>query len=165
MIRPHPAKNDFLNYSRLAFSLILFIAILSLFWVTAPCGVFAADSDGDGVEDSLDGCPLDFFKTAPGLSGCGNARALVAAGYAHSLGLKSDGTVWTWGLNEHGQLGLGDKTGRNEPEQATGLSDVVSLAGGRTFSIALNRECALGYDGVFDMEETLFILQSVAGLR
>ena len=31
----------------------------------------------------------------------------IAAGEAHSLLLKTDGTVWTMGLNDHGQLGGG----------------------------------------------------------
>ncbi len=30
-----------------------------------------ADSDGDGVRDCSDGCPLDPLKTAPGVCGCG----------------------------------------------------------------------------------------------
>jgi len=33
------------------------------------------DSDGDGVIDALDGCPLDRLKTAPGSCGCGVADA------------------------------------------------------------------------------------------
>lgn len=36
----------------------------------------------------------------------------VAAGVQHSLGLKTDGTVWSWGYNYYGQLGLGDGTQR-----------------------------------------------------
>lgn len=30
-----------------------------------------ADSDGDGVNDCVDGCPSDATKTAPGVCGCG----------------------------------------------------------------------------------------------
>jgi len=30
-----------------------------------------ADSDGDGVSDAGDACPADFFKTEPGVCGCG----------------------------------------------------------------------------------------------
>src|SRR5205823_646607 len=33
--------------------------------------------------------------------------ASVSAGFAHSLALAADGTVWAWGSNNHGQLGDG----------------------------------------------------------
>jgi alpha-tubulin suppressor-like RCC1 family protein len=32
---------------------------------------------------------------------------MVSAGYAHSLAIKKDGTLWSWGSNYVGQLGLG----------------------------------------------------------
>lgn len=31
----------------------------------------------------------------------------VAAGYDHSLAVRSDGTLWAWGANDHGQVGNG----------------------------------------------------------
>lgn len=30
---------------------------------------------------------------------------ILAAGENHTVALKSDGTVWTWGYNNNGQLG------------------------------------------------------------
>ena len=36
-----------------------------------------------------------------------NHWVAVAAGYYHSLGLKADGSLWAWGDNVFGQLGLG----------------------------------------------------------
>jgi alpha-tubulin suppressor-like RCC1 family protein len=41
----------------------------------------------------------------------------VAAGTASSYALSSDGSLWVWGLNDHGQLGLGDTTNRLTPTQ------------------------------------------------
>ena len=47
----------------------------------------------------------------------------VDAGYAHSMAVKGDGTVWTWGDNRFGQLGDGTTLrDRNTPEQVMGLS-------------------------------------------
>ena len=44
------------------------------------------------------------FLTAPlGLTGV----VAIAGGYTHSLALRSDGSVWAWGLNTFGQLGNG----------------------------------------------------------
>ena len=39
----------------------------------------------------------------------------VSAGGYHTLALKSDGTVWSWGLNSYGQLGDGTTTMRTSP--------------------------------------------------
>jgi alpha-tubulin suppressor-like RCC1 family protein len=42
----------------------------------------------------------------------------IAAGAAHSLALRADGTVWTWGANDQGQLGDGwSTTDRGSPGQ------------------------------------------------
>ncbi|HXB68195.1 MAG TPA: hypothetical protein VNY05_08130 [Candidatus Acidoferrales bacterium] len=71
----------------------------------------------------------------------------IAGGGFHSLALKKDGTVWTWGLNNFGQLGnttdtdpitqlssmpVQVKDGFNVP-----LSSVVAIAGGQAHSAAL----------------------------
>jgi alpha-tubulin suppressor-like RCC1 family protein len=60
----------------------------------------------------------------PGLS---NVQA-VSAGDGFTAVLKSDGTVWTWGGNNFGQLGDGTFTIRATPGPVIGLSDVVYLA-------------------------------------
>ena len=47
------------------------------------------------------------------------------AGWAHSLGLKSDGTLWSWGDNEYGQLGDGTLANRSIPVQVSGISGIA----------------------------------------
>lgn len=44
----------------------------------------------------------------------------VAAGWQYSFGLKSDGTIWAWGINEKGQLGDGTTEPRDTPVQVFG---------------------------------------------
>jgi len=61
----------------------------------------------------------------------------VAAGSAHSLALKSDGTVWAWGNNIRGQLGDGSQAQKNAPVQVSGLMGVTAIAGGGVHSLAL----------------------------
>jgi alpha-tubulin suppressor-like RCC1 family protein len=71
----------------------------------------------------------------------------VAAGGSHSLAVKSDGTAWAWGGNDYGQLGIGNTTAdRTTPVQVLGpnatgyLTNVVAVAGGYFFSIALKSD-------------------------
>jgi alpha-tubulin suppressor-like RCC1 family protein len=46
----------------------------------------------------------------------------VAGGYAHFAAIKTDGTLWVWGYNNNGQLGINDTTNRCTP--------VTTFAGG-----------------------------------
>jgi hypothetical protein len=45
----------------------------------------------------------------------------VSGGSDHSLALKSDGSIWSWGSNGSGRLGLGDTTQRNVPTLLSSL--------------------------------------------
>lgn len=46
----------------------------------------------------------------------------IAAGYCHSLALKSDGTVWAWGWNAYSQIGDGATRNRYAPVQVQNLN-------------------------------------------
>jgi hypothetical protein len=61
----------------------------------------------------------------------------VAAGGNHSLALLTNGTVMSWGDNEHGQLGDGTVTERKVPVAVKGLSNVRQIAAGNEHSLAL----------------------------
>ena len=56
----------------------------------------------------------------------------VAAGWDHVLALHSDGTVFGWGANQSGELGLGSSntSDQNTPQQIPGLSQVTDVASG-----------------------------------
>ena len=75
--------------------------------------------------------------------GSGSGVVAIAAGGSHSLALKSDGSVVSWGNNKSGQLGDGTRpTDHNQPVQVKGLgpgSNVVGIAAGSAFSMALKR--------------------------
>ena len=68
----------------------------------------------------------------------------ISAGYVHSMALKKDGTVWTWGRNDGGQLGNNNTSNKSLPVQVKGgasgseyLTDVVQVTAGNWHSMAL----------------------------
>jgi len=70
----------------------------------------------------------------------------VAAGESHTLAVKSDGTVWAWGLNSSGQLGDGVTTPpsyRSTPLPVLDLTGVVSVAAGDSHSLAVTSDGTL----------------------
>lgn len=62
--------------------------------------------------------------------------ARIAAGWYHSLAVKSDGTVWVWGDNSYGQLGDGTTVSKTTPVQ-NGLTGAASIEGGYDHSLAV----------------------------
>jgi alpha-tubulin suppressor-like RCC1 family protein len=50
---------------------------------------------------------------------------------------KTDGTLWAWGSNFQGKLGLGDTGDRSEPNQVGSLTNWLTVATGYTHSIGL----------------------------
>jgi alpha-tubulin suppressor-like RCC1 family protein len=53
------------------------------------------------------------------------------------------GSMYTWGFNDYGQLGLGDHghgTDRNVPTEVPGVNEVVTVAAGSWHSFALSRD-------------------------
>jgi alpha-tubulin suppressor-like RCC1 family protein len=73
----------------------------------------------------------------------------IATGYMHSMALKSDGTVYSWGSNSMGQLGNSTTENSSTPIQVIGeggygfLSDVIAIACGDEHSIALKSDGTL----------------------
>ena len=87
--------------------------------------------------------------------------ATVVLGAMHTVGLKRDGSLWSWGANERGQLGIGDRGYHGRPTRVGEKSDWALVAAGRDHSIALKRDCSLwawgrndtGQLGIGDHEE------------
>ncbi len=71
-----------------------------------------------------------------GISHADTIQRRVAAGVNHSLTVKEDGTLWGWGSNDRGQLGIGSTVDQWFPAQVGGLSDVAAAAGGIYHSVA-----------------------------
>lgn len=61
----------------------------------------------------------------------------VEGGYGHSLALTSDGKLYSWGLNDEGQLGQGNTTNLTTPTQVGTDTDWIDIGCGERHSIAL----------------------------
>lgn len=59
---------------------------------------------------------------------------------AHSMALKSDGTVWAWGSNLYGGLGNASTTNTTTPVQSLLLNNVVAISAGGWHSSALKND-------------------------
>ena len=71
-----------------------------------------------------------------------NLASIVSLGGRtyHTLAIKSDGTVWAWGLNTSGQLGNGTTSPTSFPVQVIGLpanNPPIVVSAGYTYSVAL----------------------------
>jgi alpha-tubulin suppressor-like RCC1 family protein len=83
---------------------------------------------------------------ASGLAPSGVQRAdfvitgAVAAGAAHTLALKPDGSVLSYGSNSNGQLGDGTTQNHTTPTSIAGLTGVRAIAAGRAHSLALKSD-------------------------
>jgi len=78
--------------------------------------------------------------TKPSLvNGLDNVKE-ISAGNNHSLALKSDGTVWSWGGNIFGQLGDGTNQNRDRPVQVSGLTGILAVSAGENHSYALDSD-------------------------
>ncbi len=93
---------------------------------------------GDGVFDNT---PPPYGPDRPEQIVASNVTA-IAAGYYHSLFLKSDGSLWAMGENNYGQLGDGTYDNTNAPEEIV-ASNVTAIAAGYLHSLFLKSNGSL----------------------
>lgn len=97
---------------------------------------------GDGTTTSRN-IPVVVGNSSGGLP---KQEAPIAAGHSHTAYIKPDGTVWSWGANNYGQLGDGTTIQRRSPVQVKGpggqgfLSSVVAVAASNNHTLALKSD-------------------------
>ena len=69
------------------------------------------------------------------------------SGFDGSMAVKTDGTLWAWGNNDRGQLGLSDTTNRSSPVQI-GTGSWSQIAAGNNYSVAIKSDGTLYTWGV-----------------
>jgi alpha-tubulin suppressor-like RCC1 family protein len=99
----------------------------------------AAATISDAVRSQNPGHGAAWYSSIPtqvvGIQGV----VAVAGGAGHSVALKRDGTVWTWGTT-FGPLGDPTTVSDPTPIQVSGLGSVVAVAAGESHTLALKSD-------------------------
>ena len=86
----------------------------------------------------------DFYAAEPVQIGNDSDWASVSTGNGHVMALKTDGTLWTWGRNDCGQLGDGNVTiYMNATPQQIGTDTWSSISAGHIHSTAIKSDGTL----------------------
>jgi alpha-tubulin suppressor-like RCC1 family protein len=84
---------------------------------------------------------------APTLAAPGNDWKYAVAGGVHCLAIKSEGTLWTWGHNWAGSLGIDSTKGSTLPLQVGSSTNWVKVWAGILESVGLQSDGSLWYWG------------------
>lgn len=104
-----------------------------------------------------------------GGTGCerrwGGKAVLVATGYTHTVIVSDDECVYACGLNEHGQLGVGDLRDRHLPTELPFFRSVASAGGGVAQVPPALNPCLTEYSDTGDLTETCTTREPTGSLR
>ena len=87
---------------------------------------------GDNSAGALgDGSPENTLRQTLGRVGTANDWSFVSAGWFHSCAIKSDRSLWCWGMNGLGEVGDGTTTNRLTPVRVGSGSDWLTVSSGQ----------------------------------
>jgi alpha-tubulin suppressor-like RCC1 family protein len=99
---------------------------------------------GDGTAGLKSGAEFDAAnKSSPVRIGTSKDWQAISAGHNHSAGIKTDGSLWTWGGNFNGQLGNGTQEFKAIPSRLGLANDWKLVAVGANHTVALKRDGTL----------------------
>jgi alpha-tubulin suppressor-like RCC1 family protein len=103
---------------------MLFISVVTIILLVTGAVVYSGINGNYGMENALD---LTFIA--------------ISAGGNHSMAISSDGTLWGWGDNQHGQIGDGTRVRRYNPIRI--MDDVIAISAGRVHTMAITTDGSL----------------------
>lgn len=96
----------------------------------------------------------------------------IKQGNYFTVALKADGSIWSWGHNGYGQLGIGNKTTKRVPVKAVNINNVKDIGAGTYHTVALKEDGTVwtwgyNYNGQLGTGDTSVRLvpTQVVGLR
>jgi hypothetical protein len=84
------------------------------------------------------------YYSSPKQVGALTTWAQISCGQQyHTVAIKTDGTLWSWGYNNSGQLGNGNTNNRSSPVQVGSLTNWLYIASGTNANIAVKTDGTL----------------------
>ena len=80
---------------------------------------------------------------APQQIGVAKNWQTIVTGNGHTVALKTDGSLWAWGNNFSGQLGIGSTFDRNTPTRVGTANDWQTVVAGKLHTVALKKDGTL----------------------
>ena len=82
-------------------------------------------------------------RSSPVQVGTDTNWSSVSTGGAHTMAIRTTGSLWAWGFNSRGQLGLGDFTARSSPVQVGTDTNWASASVGYSHTLARKTDGSL----------------------
>ncbi len=131
-------------------------------WTHVACGwahTVALRSDGslwawgDHDRGQLGLGAITADRDSPAEVDAGTTWQAVSCGYDFTVAIRSDGTLWAWGDNDTGELGLGDETQKDSPTEVEPGTTWQAVSCGYDDTVAVRSDGTLwGWGGDSDGE-------------
>ena len=109
-------------------------------WSVKDAGETGATITGNTLNTTSAGTVI---VTATVENGAIGVSDKAVSGFAHTVAIKTDGSLWTWGYNSYGQLGDGTTAQRNVPLRVETANDWLAVATFGYHNIALKTDGSL----------------------
>jgi alpha-tubulin suppressor-like RCC1 family protein len=131
------------NWKKIAVNMYTSYAIKTdgTLWATGN-NMFGQFGIDPGPGDPITGLP--WFRSSPVQVGSSTNWKQVSTGQSHTVAIKTDGTLWSWGRNDRGQIGNNTIADRSSPTQigsgknwrqvSCGVINTYALASNQNYS-------------------------------